>query len=89
MKNLEDVAKGVWHSQRVLILLFEFTEAAINPPDTYKVMEPLLLDILVHAVLPSCYFTAADAQQWEEDPMEVRATRLSSTAEQHPPEQLG
>lgn len=71
LEVIDGVAKGAWVSRAVLMLLFEFLEAAVMPADTYRPLEPFLLDILVHVAFPIACFTAADEAEWSEDPMEV------------------
>lgn len=65
------IGKGAWCSRQATCYICKYLDEAMKQRHTAQALSPYLLDVLVHVMLPLCFFSARAQREWEEDPTEV------------------
>lgn len=87
-EQVQRYKSGVYVAPRVLTEVMRYLENALEPAATWKVLKPLVPELLGDLIFPLLCFSEADHELWVEDPAEYirRKLELSVLAEINSPD---
>eukprot|EP00041_Stephanoeca_diplocostata_P015599 m.298645 g.298645 ORF g.298645 m.298645 type:complete len:1040 (-) comp20094_c0_seq2:338-3457(-) len=84
--SIKQYRAGAYMSPRVVTEILRYIENALEPSQTWKMLKPLVPEIISDILLPLMSFNESDALLWDEDPQEFVRKKYDPFLTAHTPD---